>query len=110
MSNRLRNASIQARGFAERRVKMSDFYEYEFVRIGQYRGSALFGVQDRARESYEQVVHEHARDGWRLVQIFAPSIAAFGAAKYYELIFERKKVRADPSFERGAREAPATVA
>jgi Domain of unknown function (DUF4177) len=34
-------------------------------------------------------VHEHARDGWRLVQIFAPGVAAFGAAKYYELIFER---------------------
>jgi hypothetical protein len=24
------------------------------------------------------------------VQIFAPGIAAFGAAKYYELIFERE--------------------
>ena len=34
--------------------------------------------------------HEHARDGWRLVQIFAPGVAAFGAAKYYELIFERE--------------------
>jgi uncharacterized protein DUF4177 len=89
---------------------MTDFYEYEFVRIGQYRGSALFGVQDKARESYEQVVHEHARDGWRLVQIFAPGIAAFGAAKYYELIFERERVAAEPSFERGARQATATVA
>jgi hypothetical protein len=36
-------------------------------------------------------VHEHARDGWRLVQIFAPGVAAFGAAKYYELIFERER-------------------
>jgi hypothetical protein len=35
-------------------------------------------------------VHEHARDGWRLVQIFAPGVAAFGAAKYYELILERE--------------------
>jgi hypothetical protein len=26
----------------------------------------------------------------RLVQIFAPGVAAFGAAKYYELIFERE--------------------
>jgi hypothetical protein len=26
----------------------------------------------------------------RLVQIFAPGIAAFGAAKYYELVFERE--------------------
>lgn len=65
-------------------------YEYEFVRLGEYAGSALFGVQDKARSGYEQVVHEHARDGWRLVQIFAPGTAAFGAARYYELIFERE--------------------
>jgi hypothetical protein len=36
-------------------------------------------------------VRQHARDGWRLVQIFAPGVAAFGAAKYYELIFERER-------------------
>jgi uncharacterized protein DUF4177 len=66
--------------------------EYKFVRIGENRLSAVFGVQDKARKAYEQVVHEHARDGWRLVQIFAPGVAAFGAAKYYELIFERERV------------------
>jgi hypothetical protein len=65
-------------------------YEYKFVRLGEYRGSALFGVQDKARKTYEDAVQEHARDGWRLVQIFAPGVAAFGAAKYYELIFERE--------------------
>jgi uncharacterized protein DUF4177 len=47
-------------------------------------------VRDRDRQSYEAVVHEHARDGWRLVQIFAPGTAAFGAARYYELSFERE--------------------
>ena len=66
-------------------------YEYEFVRIGDGRTSALFGVQDKARKGYEAIVHEHARDGWRLVQIFAPGVASFGAAKYYELIFERER-------------------
>jgi hypothetical protein len=70
---------------------MSTAYEYKFVRIGQYRGSALFGVQDKAREAYQVLVHEHAAQGWRLVQIFAPGIAAFGASKYYELIFERER-------------------
>ena len=47
-------------------------YEYKFVRVGEYRGSALFGVRDSEREAYQGVVHEHARQGWRLVQIFAP--------------------------------------
>jgi hypothetical protein len=65
-------------------------FEYKFVRIGESRLSAVFGVQDRARKTYETVVEEQAHDGWRLVQIFAPGVAAFGAAKYYELIFERE--------------------
>jgi hypothetical protein len=69
---------------------MTSMYEYKFVRIGEYAGSALFGVRDRDRNAYEAIVHEHARDGWRLAQIFAPGVAAFGAAKYYELIFERE--------------------
>jgi Domain of unknown function (DUF4177) len=66
-------------------------YQYKFVRVGEYRGSALFGVRDKARETYRDIVHEHAAQGWRLVQIFAPGIAAYGAAKYFELIFERAK-------------------
>ena len=69
---------------------MSKTYEYKFVRIGEYGGSALFGVRDSERNTYENIVHEHAREGWRFVQIFAPGVAAFGAAKYYELIFERE--------------------
>ncbi len=69
---------------------MGRTYEYKFVRLGQYWGSALFGVRDKARDSYQDIVREHALGGWRLVQVFAPGIAAFGAAKYYELIFERE--------------------
>jgi len=65
-------------------------FEYRFVRLGENQVSALFGPQTKARRNYEDVVHEQARDGWRVVQIFAPGVAAFGAAKYYELIFERE--------------------
>ena len=70
---------------------MARSFEYKFVRLGEYSGSAFFGVHDKARNAYEEVVHDHARDGWRLVQIFAPGVAAFGAARYYELIFERER-------------------
>jgi hypothetical protein len=72
---------------------MSTTYEYRFVRIGECAGSAVFGVRDRDRNAYEDIVHEHGRDGWRLVQIFAPGVAAFGAAKYHALIFERETPR-----------------
>ena len=68
-------------------------YEYKFVRLGESRASAIFGVADKARkaEVYKDIVHEHARDGWRLVQIFAPGVAAFGASRFYGLIFERAR-------------------
>ena len=65
-------------------------FEYKFVRLKDYRGSGLLGVPHSAQKTYEDTVHEYARDGWRLVQIFAPSVAALGAAKYFELIFERE--------------------
>jgi hypothetical protein len=41
--------------------------------------------------AYQSVVHEHAQQGWRLVQVFAPGTAIYGTAKYYELIFERER-------------------
>lgn len=65
---------------------MTQRYEYKFVRLGE----GLMGVRRGARKNYQQVVHEHARDGWRLVQIFAPGTGSYGAAKYFELIFERE--------------------
>ena len=64
---------------------MTTSYEYKFVRLGEGR----FTVRKVALETYQDVVHQHARDGWRLVQIFAP-ILNFAAAKYYELVFERE--------------------
>ena len=91
-------------------IPMETTYEYKFVRLGEYRGSAWFGVSDKARGAYEEVVHEHARDGWRLVQIFAPGVAAFGAAKYYELIFERERTEdATASIDANGQVAAQTV-
>ena len=65
---------------------MSQKYEYKFVRLGE----GWMGVKRSAKQSYQQVIHEHARDSWRLVQIFAPPIAGYGSAKYFEIIFERE--------------------
>ncbi len=60
-------------------------YEYKFVRLGEGWAAAR-----SAREQYKEQIHQHARDGWRLVQVFAPGVGAYGAAKYYELILERQ--------------------
>jgi hypothetical protein len=62
-------------------------YEYKFVRLGE----GFLGVRREAKDSYQDVIHQHGREGWRLVQIFAPGIGAYGAAKYYEMIFERQR-------------------
>ncbi|MFC1493573.1 DUF4177 domain-containing protein [candidate division KSB1 bacterium] len=66
---------------------MSRRYEYKFERLGE----GMLGVKKSAKKEYQEIIHEHARQGWRLVQIFAPGIAAYGSAKYYEMVFEREK-------------------
>ncbi len=65
---------------------MTPKYEYKFVRLGE----GFFWVLKEARETYQDVIHQHAREGWRLVQIFAPGIGGYGSAKYYEIVFERQ--------------------
>jgi hypothetical protein len=64
---------------------MHPHYEYKFVRLGE----GWFGVKKAAQAEYQQEIHRHARDGWRLVQIFAPGTGGYGMARYYEMIFER---------------------
>ncbi len=62
-------------------------YEYKFERIK----AGFFGLQKAERE-YQEVIHKHAREGWRLVQVFAPADRGLASgAKFYEMIFERKK-------------------
>lgn len=64
---------------------MKQKYEYKFVRLGE----RILVASKEARTRYRDVIQEHARDGWRLVQVFAPG-RGYGPAKYFELIFERQ--------------------
>ena len=65
---------------------MKQKYEYKLVRLGE----GLLFAKCEARINYQEQIQQHARDGWRLVQIFAPGIGIFGAPKYYELVLERE--------------------
>ncbi len=70
------------------RVSMgSTRYEYTFVRFGEIwmEGGSV------AQEDYRHIIQEHAAEGWRLVQIFAPEPGK-SDEHYYELIFERQLV------------------
>ena len=63
-------------------------YEYKFIRLGE----GLFSVKKKARLTYRDAIAEQTRDGWRLVQIFAPTTSTSGGAPaYYEIILERLK-------------------
>lgn len=66
---------------------MNAKFEYEFIRLGE----GVITVKKFGREHYQEVVHQYAGDGWRLVQVFAPSTGANGKSKFFELIFEREK-------------------
>lgn len=64
---------------------MGPRYEYKFVRLGE----GFFGVRKAAHQEYQKVIVDHAREGWRLVQIFAPATVN-GSARYFEVILERE--------------------
>ena len=66
---------------------MEQKYEYKFVRLGE----GFIWVRSVAQKTYQSVITEYAENGWRLVQIFTPSLGLYGVSRYYELIFEREK-------------------
>lgn len=59
-------------------------YEYKFVRLAVKGWIELKPVQD-----HHEVIEDHARNGWRLVQVLTPPTGIHGSAPYFELIFER---------------------
>lgn len=61
-------------------------YEYKFVRIGE----GWLAAKRDAKQNYQREIERAAREGWRLVQVFAPGTGAYGASKYFELILERE--------------------
>ena len=62
-------------------------YEYKFIRVGK----GLFWANSKAEKEYQNIIHEHSKKGWRLVQVFAPSTGFYGLSRYYELILEKEK-------------------
>jgi len=59
------------------------------LNITKSRNWIKFFSTDPKRD-YHEIIERYAREGWRLVQIFAPVAMALGAPKYFEIIFERE--------------------
>ena len=66
-----------------------ELYEYTFIKV-KLDGNFLF--DKTPRENYHNIIKAHAKNGWRLVQIFSPtvSVVSGGTSSFYELIFERE--------------------
>jgi hypothetical protein len=60
-------------------------FEYKFVDID------FSSWGQRIKEDYHGVIERHGEQGWRLVQIFAPSMGVGGYVRFVEMIFEREK-------------------
>ena len=66
-------------------------FEYKFIKI------PISGfLKKEPMANHQEIIREYAEDGWRLVQIFAPAIHGYGAAKHFEIILEREVFDDDP--------------
>ncbi|GAA0177036.1 DUF4177 domain-containing protein [Clostridium sediminicola] len=64
-------------------------HECKFVKVDVQIG--ISGMSEfKTSEDYHKIVEENLREGWRLLQIFAPPILGNGVASFFELIFERE--------------------
>ncbi len=65
-------------------------YEYKFVKIDL---EGFWISTKKPKTDHHRLIEEHAKEGWRLVQIFAPSVSVMGGGipEYFEIIFEREK-------------------
>jgi len=60
---------------------MQQKYEYKFIRV----------IQGKKSQSYQEIILEQAKEGWRLVQIFAPGAGGLWAKENFcEVILERQ--------------------
>lgn len=65
--------------------------EYKFVKI-KVGAPSLFASRREPLEDYHQIIRDHAKENWELVQIFSPVIEgrAWGSSgAFYEMIFKR---------------------
>lgn len=60
-------------------------YEYKYVDFNH-----TMGVVQAKMDDYQGIIHEEAKRGWHLVQIFATKYSLKGIPTEFQLIFERK--------------------
>lgn len=59
-------------------------YEHKFIKI------KLSSFNRTPENDYHTVIYEQEKEGWELVQIFAPGVKQYGMPSFFELIFKRR--------------------
>lgn len=59
-------------------------YDYKFIKLDY---QAFWKTK---KVDYQAIIKEHAKDGWRLVQIFTPPSGMNESLNYIELILEKE--------------------
>ena len=61
-------------------------YEYQKIRVKVKNGF----IENKFSEDYFDIIQREGAQGWRLNQMFAPSVGVYGVACWVDLIFERE--------------------
>lgn len=60
-------------------------YQYKFVKL-ELKGF----LELKTKQDYHSIIEDHAKEGWRLVQVLTPPTGVSGSAAYFEIIFEKQ--------------------
>lgn len=58
-------------------------YKFERIELSKWNG--------QPKKDYQDIIHQNANDGWKLIQIFAPSLNSDGTSAFFDIIFEKEK-------------------
>ena len=66
-------------------------YEYKYIEVPINSTFPTKSEIDHSTEEIRELIDAHAKEGWRLVQVYTPIGYEGSTGSSYEVIFERKK-------------------
>jgi len=65
-------------------------YEYKFVKVQIKTHFTTRKAVDTSTDEIRKVIVDHAKEGWRLVQVYTPMGQGMITGNNYEIIFEKE--------------------
>ena len=69
-------------------------FEYKFIEVPINSTFPTKSKVDHSTEEIREIIEEHAKDGWRLVQVYKPLGYKASTGSNYEVILERSRSKA----------------